>query len=269
MSVLLIGDVDRAEFRDVRPMLDAAGRVVHVPDIGAAVGVLGSARFSPEMIVLAQSHPGQFNDADVDRLRQLAPLSRILGLLGSWCEGEMRSGLPLSGVVRIYWHQWQARWLRELDRLRRGRCPTWGLPPTAIEEDRLLLEAEDPWPARTGLVVVFARLPRMADFLAAACQSVGYSTVSLHPSWDAQVSGAVAALFDVTEGHDDLPRLARRLAPVPIIALFDFPRIEDRSQALAAGAAGVLSKPLLLDDLYWELDRVTENDQLRRFGVDG
>jgi hypothetical protein len=239
-------------------MLDAAGRVVEVADIGGAVGVLASARFSPEMIVLAQSHPGQFCDADVDRLRQLAPLSRILGLLGSWCEGEMRSGQPLAGVVRIYWHQWQARWHRELERASGGRCPSWGLPPTATEEDGLLLEAEDRWPARTGLVVVFARLPLMADFLAAACQSVGYSTVSLHPSWDAQVSGAVAALFDATEGHDDLPRLVGRLAPVPIIALLDFPRIEDYKQALGAGAAAVLSKPLLVEDLYWELDRVTK-----------
>lgn len=256
MSVLLIGDVECAEFRPVRPTLDAAGRVVHVPNLSAAVELLAEGRFAPEMTVLAQSFPGEFDPADVARLRQLVPLSRILGLLGSWCEGEMRSGKPLLGVVRIYWHQWSARWHRELDRLHRGRCPSWGLPPTAIEEDRLLLEADDPRPTRQGLIVVFTHLPQVAECLAAACQSLGYSTVSLPPTRNPQVSGAVAALFDVADDHPDLARMAALLAPVPTIAVLGFPRIDDYVQAQAAGAAAVLSKPLLLDDLYWELDRV-------------
>jgi hypothetical protein len=32
--------------------------------------------------------------------------------------------------------------------------------------------------------------------------------------------------------------------------------VEDRDRALAAGAAAVLAKPLLLEDLFWQLDAV-------------
>lgn len=256
MSVLLVGNVDRAEFREVRPMLDEAGLVVPVPNMSLAVEMLSAQQLAPEVIVLAQSCPGEFSETDVERLRRLAPLARILGLLGSWCEGEMRSGKPLPGVVRIYWHQWAARWHRELDRLCSGRSPTWGLPPTASEDDRLLLAADQPWPIRDGLIVVVARLPHLAECLAAACQATGYSTVSLHPSWEARVTGAVAALFDVTDGLDDLARWTKVFAPLPIIALLDFPRIENHAQALAAGAAAVLSKPLVWEDLHAELGRL-------------
>ena len=46
------------------------------------------------------------------------------------------------------------------------------------------------------------------------------------------------------------------MAPAPLIALLDFPRIEDVERARSAGAAAVLSKPLQLEDLFWHLERV-------------
>ena len=54
-----------------------------------------------------------------------------------------------------------------------------------------------------------------------------------------------------------LGQLRDRLGPtVPIVALLGFPRVEDRDRALAAGATAVLAKPLLLDDLFWQLDQL-------------
>jgi CheY-like chemotaxis protein len=56
-----------------------------------------------------------------------------------------------------------------------------------------------------------------------------------------------------------LRRLSEILGPAtPIVAIVDFPRVEDRDRAMAAGAAAVLSKPLLLDDLFWQLDQLGE-----------
>ena len=77
------------------------------------------------------------------------PLARIVGLLGSWCEGEVRSGRPWPGAMRIYWHQWPGRWHAELDRLR-GACPIWGLPLTAGDEDRVPAMFDAPLPRRQG-----------------------------------------------------------------------------------------------------------------------
>jgi len=39
----------------------------------------------------------------------------------------------------------------------------------------------------------------------------------------------------------------------------DFPRIDDRSRALAAGARAVVSKPFLIEDLFWQIDRLVRN----------
>ena len=71
---------------------------------------------APHGIVLAQAYPGQFSPVAIDRLRNLAPLARLIAILGSWCEGEPRSGHPLPGVIRIYWHQAAERIRREFPR---------------------------------------------------------------------------------------------------------------------------------------------------------
>ena len=75
-----------------------------------------------------------------------------------------------------------------------------------------------------------------------------------------RVGGATAILWDGSdcrgEECEELRRLAAAMAPTPLVALLDFPRIEDFERAEAAGAAAVLSKPLQLADLFWELDRL-------------
>ena len=43
-----------------------------------------------------------------------------------------------------------------------------------------------------------------------------------------------------------------------------FPRVEDRDRVLAAGAAALLSKPLLLDDLFWQLERAEKMTKVER-----
>jgi hypothetical protein len=300
LSILLVGDAGRSEFRaawqalvadsdsraalsDCDPIIpiipitpmglmgimgimgrydlapDAGGQfdLVDTPTIESAAELLASGEFTPEVIVVAQAYPGQFSHGAIDRLRRLAPLARVLGLMGSWCEGEMRSGQPWPGAIRIYWHQWPARCGQELGRLAQGACPAWGLPVTASEEERLLAEADAAWPPRQGLIAIHARSFDVADMLAAACRGCGYATVWLHPSRPARVTGVAAALFDGSDLRgpegDQLQQLAAALRPAPVVALLSFPRIEDRDRAVSLGAAAVLSKPLHLGDLWWHL----------------
>ena len=231
--------------------------LVCTPDAEAAAELLADGDFTPDVIVIAQAYPGQFSHAAIDQLRRLAPLARVLGLMGSWCEGEMRSGQPWPAAIRVYWHQWPARCGQELGRLAQGECPAWGLPVTASEEERLLAEADAPWPPRQGLVAIHARSFDVADMLAAACRGCGYATVWLRPPRPARVAGVAAALFDGSDLRgpegDQLQQLAAALRPAPVVALLDFPRVEDRDRAVSLGAAAVLSKPLHLGDLLWHL----------------
>ena len=262
ISILLVGDSDRSEFREACSTLGRLGRVTAFPEAGSAAAALGRHEVVADVIVVAQAFPGQFSHRAVDRLRRLAPLARVVGLLGSWCEGETRTGKPWPGAIRIYWHQWAARSAQELGRMRRGESSGWGLPTTAIEEERLLLAADSPLPKQQGVIAIYTGPLAMQDWLSAALRWRGHSTLWLRPPHPARVKGASAAIFDGSNccGCElrQLEDLADVVRPAPIIALLDFPRVEDCRRALTAGASAILSKPLHLDDLFWELDRLLQ-----------
>lgn len=257
LNILLIGDAERAEFRGAAESLAAAGTVARAggPDAGAER--IARQELLPDLIVVTASYPGEFAAEAIERLRRAVPLARIVALLGSWCEGEMRSGHPWPGVVRIYAHQWLPRFARELAQQAQGRGG-WSLPVTTTDEERLLATAASGRLARPGLAAVHTAQPAMADFLMAACRGRGYAAVWLEPARPACVEGVVAVLFDATELGTVEEAALRRLAQppaaaatTPIIALLDFPRMADRQRAVAAGATAVLAKPFLIDDL-WE-----------------
>lgn len=257
---LFIGDRNRPEFRDARKSLEAIGPVTNHADPAMAATALANGASQPDVIVIAQSYPGQYSIQAIDRLRSVAPLARVIALLGSLCEGEMRSGCPWPGVIRVYWHQWPGRGERELRKLVEGRGSAWTLPVTATEEERLLATADEPLPKRQGLLVIYTPRAAAEDWLSAACRACGYSTVWLRPPSPPRIQGTVAAIFDGTDFGDEelacLRRLCLALASTPVIALADFPRIEDRVRILSAGAAAMLSKPVMLDDLWWELEKM-------------
>jgi CheY-like chemotaxis protein len=258
LSILLLGDADRTEFHDARVCLDRWGPVCEVAEIDAAAAMLAKGEVAPDVIVVAQSFPGQFSHDAIDRLRRLAPLARILGVMGSWCEGEMRSGLPWPATVRTYWHQWPARCHREFGRLAAGQRCSWALPLTATDEERLLVDTAESWPRRQGLVVIRSPSFEMADWLSAACRRRGLATLLQRAPSAARVEGAAAGIFDGSDlGEDEcaeLERLALALRPAPVVVLLAFPRAEHYRLALSSGAAAVLSKPVAVEDLYWQLD---------------
>jgi DNA-binding NarL/FixJ family response regulator len=257
----VVGDLRRREFREARAAMDACGLVVEAADVTAACAVVAGGEYAFDLIVLAATYPGQFSAEAVERLRRLAPLSRVVGLLGTWCEGEMRSGHPHAGAIRVYWHQWIPRLGRESGRWDDGVRCSWGLPVTAGEEERVLALAEEPFPRRSGLIAVCSDEFAMQDWLCAACRRAGYAATWLRLEDTPPVEKSVAAIFDASdqphEQYEHLRRFAAGMHPAPVVALLGFPRVEDRAWALAAGAASVLAKPLFVQDLLWELDRVT------------
>jgi len=260
LSILVVGRTERSEFRDALAPLAGRGSVAAVPDPASAAALLAEGEPAVDLIVIAQSHPGEFSAEAVDRLRGLAPLARIVALLGSWCEGETRTGRPWPGVIRVYWHQWPARAGQELDRLRAGVRSSWALPSTASEEERLLAFSDEPWPKREGLIGIVSRGFESQDWMAAACRRIGCQTVWLCPPSLPVPAQVAAILFDATDAQGEELRQLRSLAgsgpPAPILVLMDFPRAEDRDRVLAVGARAVLSKPFLVEDLFWHLDRV-------------
>src|SRR5262249_26315362 len=133
-----------------------AAQLHQVNNVEEAARLLRAEPRAPELIVLVQSRPVEISAESLDRLRSLAPLAKFWRVLGSWCEGEARSGRPPAGCVSTYWHQWPARWSRDLARARGGGTPGWSLPATSSSDERLLADAEQPIAPRSGLVVIRA-----------------------------------------------------------------------------------------------------------------
>lgn len=258
--MLLVGDIGRAEFAPCAETLENAGLVLGVRDLPAAAELLAPREVAPDLLVLLQAFPGQFDPGQLERLRRLAPLAPIVVVLGTWCEGEMRSGEPLPGTIRVYWHQWPAAAPRQLARLRAGQSCAWALPPTAAPEERLLADAGcGPGPERCLVALCTPRFA-CADWLAAVCRAAGCPSLWIRPSRPVWVEGVGMVLFDGTDltgpELERLSGLSRRLPEVPMIALVDFPRIDDQERILRAGAAAVLSKPVDAEDLRWAMGRL-------------
>ncbi len=266
-SILLVGPARRSEFREAASTLSRLGQVAAAGDASEAERLLAG-QLAADLIVVMQSYPGEVAAQAVDRLRHRAPLARGVGLLGSWCEGEMRSGAPWPAAVRVYWHQWSDRCAAELDRIRRGRPAAWSLPPTATEEERLLVESDNLLLAGVGLIAVGGGSFEVVEWLSDACRGQGYATVRLDPSHPPRIEGVAAGLFDLADaGPDHLAELATfaaQVRPAPVLALMHFPRTQDLRRTARHGAAGVLSKPLQLEDLFGRLARVCADETANR-----
>ena len=252
MHVLWLGDRNRLEFRAAWNRLHAQTRLSCARTLEQAVEL--AAAQDLDLAVIAQAFPGEFSLDQIERLRRADPLLPLISLLGSWCEGEMRSGQPWPGVPRLYWHQFEERLTEDLARLRAGRAPHWTEPVTASAEERFLTASAQPLATGQGLIVIDSPYFDGSAWLAQACRRQGYEAVEMTGgSAAARIRGARAAVWDGVRFDGELDRLqslVQAVRPAPVVALLSFPRIDQTQAALAAGAAAVLSKPLRLSEFF-------------------
>ena len=242
-TVLVVGEIRHAEMASVWAVLDARAQLMEVVDAAAASKWLASARRQPVLLVVVERRPGEFSPAEFDGLLRMAPLIRTVRLLGSWCEGELRTGRPWPMAARCYWHQ-AAAWLsQELDRESDGRCPAWGLPLAATDEDRRLtpLSARRSLESATrrGVIAIRSRDYETADMLADLCEAAGWTALPLRSESSMSVRRVAACLWDLwcdpLSGDESLALWHGACPGVPIIALASFPRIQDAQWATARG----------------------------------
>lgn len=261
VSLLLVGDltgeVPASDFQ-----FDDGLEVIRARDPDEAARLLaGSACPTPQLVVLAESRCGQYSHAAIDALRKRAPLVRVWRLLGSWCEGEARSGRPPAATVSTYWHQYRARLAREIETVRCGHRPGWALPLTATSDERILAQSDDGFGRnRSGTIAICTASATASAALDDLCRAVGYQTVMIADDGRFRIAGAAAVLWDTTTRrlHDAayVEELTGRATGAPLLAIVGFPRADDVEQARRLGIAGVISKPFLAGDLLWHLDRV-------------
>jgi len=266
ITTLFVGDGSKCEFRRVLSTLKASTHAKTAVNLDEATALLAVPRETVDLIILAVSRPGEIRCDQFDDLVRQAPLSRIILVLGSWCEGEQRSGKPWPGGQRVFWYDWSRYWQRELESVAHGLCPTWGRPVTTTHEELTDSTVTLPTTRSAGLIVLDTPVLETADTLADLLRVCGYATYWVRSANDlGKVAGATSAVWEGTMGDDrevaHLARLSFASGRIPIVALLDFPRADRIERLLAAGAAHVVAKPFLLDDLLTALQRATLGSQ--------
>jgi hypothetical protein len=272
--VILAGPWHHAEFAYLLNSLDAKANWPTAPTLAAAVDHLRAAETPPDLILLAQPRPGLDEQADIDCLASLAPLTRIIVVAGAWCEGELRTGRPLTGVVRLYWYEFLA-WLRAATKqLVAGASPPWSEPLTEIRAGQWL--RYDRSHAAGALGREYARTIAIAskdiavfEALEAGLKSTGWNCIwaPRHRAEAVDASAATepsisVAIWDGAQlDRDELESLrafctGRQDQKAPVLALLDFPRAEHIQLALTVGVAAVMAKPYQLGLLSDELSRL-------------
>src|SRR5262245_6019486 len=94
--VVMIGDTQHVEFRAAADWLARHTDLQTAPCPDQELVSV----FQPDVVVMAQSRPAQWTRAAIEQLHAAAPLARLIALLGTWCEGETRTGRVIPGLIR-------------------------------------------------------------------------------------------------------------------------------------------------------------------------
>ena len=249
IEAITVGPWHTPEFATALANFKDGQSLDQLASIQEACGLLSTAEVAPELILLAQPLPGTVRQQEVDRLQRLAPLARIVVVAGSWCEGELRTGSPPVGVLRLYWYELAPWWQAALRRLSAGLCPAWSAPLDHPQAGRYSIDATIHKLMTPSIVAIgaddFAVFECLADALAAS------GALATWARSDDPVEAA-AGIWDGGQLSDrELERLGRFCRQVlgPVVALLDFPRVEHIVEARAAGAVAVFPKPYVVEEV--------------------
>jgi hypothetical protein len=248
LVVKLVGDIDHPDFREAIALIRSSAIASSRTDV------------PPELIVLAQSRPGTIRARDLERMRLDAPLAGMVALLGTWCEGETRTGQPWRGAPRFYWYEFPVWFRRQMMLRAAGRCPDWAQCEFGLQSSYSGLQIMNG--TSRGVIQLSVWRRETADAMTDALDAAGYATVwHRRGECGTHVRGAVAGIWDggqLDEGEAaELAAFCRRLDRyhTPVIAILDFPRRDRVERATASGTAAVLGKPWRIEDLLATIEQ--------------
>ena len=253
--VLISGDYWHDEFRDVLAGFPTPITLTQV----ARLDSMSEESF--DLIVLAQARPDQIPAEVVERLQANHPNAPIVALLGSWCEGGMRSDVPWPGVRRIYWHQWDGRFEQFSKNLAESGITLWHQPGTATDaDDALANAATTEEPGSEILVAISAADQTQFEYLRDSLEPHGWKACWVErASFDTDALSQVSALC--VDGNSFSVELGNRLvwldslfAGKPTVLLLNFPRTQDITAANRRGIHEVVSKPFQPNDLKYAIE---------------
>ena len=268
LEILISGDYWHEDFREPFSRLEVPATMVPTQQIQSVFG----RQF--HLIVLAQSRRDQISQSTIDFLRSELFEVPIVLLLGSWCEGENRSGKPLQGVNQVLWHQWDSRFERFCIQMKEGLKSDWHQPLTASVSDRVRDFAPDS---------AISEMLQGKKVLVSSEDSTTFESISDMLSiyqcagfWaESRESGAADVDAICVDGNgaseeliDRIVNLKAKFENVPVSVMLNFPRQQDLDSLMAVGVKEVVSKPYTHNEFLHSLTRsMAGNGEAQRHGI--
>ncbi|QDS98620.1 hypothetical protein [Adhaeretor mobilis] len=276
VSVMLVGDWSQGEFATLREQLPASSLWLQANSLADALDAIAPAadaveslpveQSPPELALVAMPRPGSARQSEVDALQHASPLTRIVTIAGTWCEGELRTGRPLTGVIRLYWYELAAWWHSALECLAKGASPPWSVALGDVRAGQNIAETlyNDPLTYREVIIdavdySVFTALETALTPLHFTCHWEPRHRPELWRESDETPSRV--AIWDGSQLDrlelENLQTFAQRMRQrnAPLVALLDFPRAEHIEIAASIGVTEVLAKPYQVAALVALLQR--------------
>ena len=229
-DLCVLGSLASSEFRSASEWLTDTKRCDFFDSDGELIKTRSDS--PPSVVVIAQSRRGQYSESVVEKLNDAFPDARMVLLVGSWSEGETRSGSPLDGFERVYAAEFVARMKR------------WVEPASQLAD------------AAGVNAVVVSHSDSFAEAVVEAIIASRGSAVAIRPTARLRIPQANVVIYD-THPHlecrvADVQRIQRQWG-LPTIALVDFPRGLEIDELGILGISSVLPKPFSMDDLMFEM----------------
>jgi hypothetical protein len=254
-----VGPWRRGEFVGLLESVTGLAVSHQAETVASACEQLVAEAVGPELVLLAQPLAGCYTQGEVTRLQQLAPLARMVVVAGSWSEGELRTGRPLAGVVRLYWYEFPAWWSAVRRQRGEGLAPPWSAPLDGTLAGRFTPALIDPQ-LHTGLlpgvIAINCQLGATFEAIREALQPYGADCRWVRRGQAGELPRElVAGIWDggqLDPGElADFRQFAQEVAQRNgvTLALVDFPRQEHREMVRAAGGTGLLGKPYVAHEM--------------------
>jgi hypothetical protein len=244
-TVITIGPWDGGEFALVQTTIKPSLSWHRCDDCETVVKLLSDYEWTPEFMLIAQPLPGGVSQEQVELLRQTAPLAQIVIVAGSWCEGELRTGHPPEGVLRMYWHEFANWWPTHIE----SKWSAFLDGPLAARSSHVNIANE-----HSGTAAIYT--PSLASFEALAST---LALAGLDARWirktDAMPDDAAIGIWDGgqlnAEELVDLQAFGSgiRTRGGKLVALLDYPRKQHIEFLQQLGCQAILGKPYVIEEL--------------------
>ena len=272
----LIGGAFRDEFDEIVESVRSQSENRFFPDLKAFIDWTCAEPDLPvfELILILQSYSSQYSQTELNIILGKYPVTPFVCVLGSWCEGEQRTAIPLSGIWSIYVHNWSTEGEIEFKRLIAGEFSTFALSPVLSREE-VFLESSQRRPLRqiagrgkkawifraTKQIGSNSEMNRLLfEILKSEDFSVEY--VDLEPTID-RTDRPDMIFWDLNEtpleSVGEIIADLRKTNPETRLIVFKMsPGIEEKRFLCTAGADIVVSKPFELTSLLETCNMSTE-----------